>query len=149
MSKNHLTSAAVEKLIKEGKIRGVTDKVCTNAKNRKSPKKQRKTSEGELFIAMVLDELGIEYIPQFCFDWPKSERRFDFLLLPKSKKILLEYDGLVHGGRGGHQTPARYTDNMNKRNEAAKAGYTVFAYTDINKEQMIKDLKEFYYSSKQ
>lgn len=53
-------------------------------------------SKGEQLIARKLDELGIVYIEQFCFDDCKSKRklRFDFYI--PSRNICIEYDGEQH-----------------------------------------------------
>ena len=70
-------------------------------------------------------------------DW-----RFDAAFYVNQKCYFIEYEGLVWGGTGGHQTPEGYTENLEKYNAAAMAGWIGLSYSCLNYKDFIKDLKK-------
>lgn len=95
----------------------------------------------DLLLTYLCKENRLTLVREFRFD--KSRRwRADFYIELGDKRILIEYEGLVSSGRGGHQTKTGYTNNCEKYNRAAILGYIVLRYTAINFRTVENDLNE-------
>ena len=95
---------------------------------------------GELAVRALLSLHGIQYAQEFRFH-PVRRWRFDFVLLPLSKKIAIEVEGGVWS-RGRHTRGSGYIGDMEKYNVAAVMGWTVLRYpASAITDKIIKDLK--------
>ncbi len=81
-------------------------------------------SLGELKIAEILQQQGMEYVKQYVFDDCKNSRglRFDFAVIENDKvKYLIEYDGQQHfapmGYWGGKERLVSLQTNDKIKNE--------------------------------
>jgi len=87
---------------------------------------------------------GLEYFFHHLRDW-----RFDAAICIGTdapwvrKYIAIEAEGLVHGGRGGHQTVKGFTDNCEKYNEAILQGWILlrFPVSQIRDGSYLKTVK--------
>lgn len=94
---------------------------------------------GEMAVRGLLSIHNIQYRQEVRFH-PTRKWRFDFALLPLSKKIAIEVEGGVWS-RGRHTRGSGYIGDMEKYNEAAILGWTVLRYPASNiTDKIIKDL---------
>jgi hypothetical protein len=138
--KTNLTKADLERLLKEGKIRGFKE---TKPKKQTSKKAQkRKGSKIKGWLELNLEHWcaanRLELAKEFQFD-PERKWRFDWAV--KSIKVAWEYEGLF-SEKSGHTTVKGFTDNTDKYNEATAQGWRVVRYTALNYKQLIIDLNK-------
>ena len=94
---------------------------------------------GEMAVRGLLSIHNIQYRQEVRFHLTRKWR-FDFALLPLSKKIAIEVEGGVWSG-GRHTRGSGYIGDMEKYNEAAILGWTVLRYPASNiTDKIIKDL---------
>lgn len=112
-------------------------------------------SYGEMRIAELLDELGINYEREYTFPDLKASSgkllRFDFCVFDDEGKIdtLIEYDGSQHyspDGRSGAKGLVRQQYNDNQKNlYCRQKGYRLiripyWQYNNLNKENLLSAL---------
>lgn len=94
---------------------------------------------GEIAVRALLSIHNYQFSQEFKFH-PIRRWRFDFALLPLSKKIAIEVEGGIWSG-GRHTRGGGYIGDMEKYNEAAILGWTVLRYPASNiTDKIIKDL---------
>jgi len=91
------------------------------------------------FLA-VLNTCNITYKREYQFA-PPRKWRFDIAV--PTLMLAIEFEGMVYGGKGGHQTVGGYTANCDKYNAAQLAGWTVLRYTHKNYQNFETDLLTF------
>ena len=78
----------------------------------------------ELWLQRTTEGHGIpEPVPQYQFH-PTRQWRFDFAW--PGQKVAVEIDGLVYGGRGGHQTVDGILKDCEKHEAALLDGWRVY-----------------------
>jgi len=95
----------------------------------------------DLLLTYFCKENGWTLVKEFRFD-PNRRWRSDFYIEANGHKVLIEYEGLVASGKGGHQTMKAYTNNCDKYNRASLLGFKLLRYTAINFRNVEFDLNE-------
>lgn len=138
----------VNKLLADGKIRGITDLGSPGLKKKASgstnaPRILTTHRKGlQMALEAFCRERGLPLFREQMFH-VQRKWRFDYLI-PGCRVIAIEYEGLGYG-KTGHTESHRYTDNTDKYNAAAAAGITVLRYTFANWQQCVEELKIFVY----
>lgn len=78
-------------------------------------------------------------VEEYRFD-PTRRWRSDYFI--PELNCLLEYEGMVQGGKGGHQTKVGFTNNCEKYNKACVMGFRLLRYTALNWKDCIQDLTQ-------
>lgn len=87
-------------------------------------------------LAYWCNEHAVTLETEFYFAKPR-QYRFDFCI--KSLMIGIEYEGLF-SEKSRHTTAKGYTGDADKYNLAQQLGYTVYRYTALNYENVLKQL---------
>lgn len=82
---------------------------------------------------------NLTLVKEYRFD-PNRRWKSDYFI--PEINCLVEYEGLVHSGKGGHQTKKGYTNNCEKYNRACLLGFKLLRYTSLNTNDCLKDLNE-------
>jgi very-short-patch-repair endonuclease len=94
-----------------------------------------------LIIKDFCNKNNLTFVSEYKFCETRRWRS-DFYIPELS--VLVEFEGLVHNGKGGHQTKTGYTKNCEKYNEASILGFKLLRYTALNQSDIINDLKRLY-----
>jgi hypothetical protein len=115
----------------------------------------RVQSSGEEYIAVVLKEFNIDFIPQYKFDDCKSKYvlRFDFAIMDNNAAVgLIEYDGKQHfepidffGGIDGFKASKERDQIKNTYCKLHNIPLLRLPYT-LSTEEIRKELYEYYLS---
>jgi hypothetical protein len=127
----------LERLKSEGKIKGWKEVSKATPKAEKLPANEAK---GLIYIKIVLNTMNIPYEEEFKF---LKNRKFRFDICIPTYMLYIEYEGLVAGGRGGHQTMTGYTKNTEKYNLACINGWSGLRYTAMNYKDFEQHIVEF------
>jgi len=135
------TKAHIERLLKEGKIRGATE-IAKPKRNPIKSKEQKGVKEKqwmEIVLRKFCDENGWTFAAELRF---MSTRRwkFDFAIVKDKKKVSFEYEG-IFSEKSRHTTKSGYTGDAKKYNAAGLLGWKVFRYTAENYQDLANDLK--------
>jgi hypothetical protein len=93
----------------------------------------------DLLLTYFCKDNGWTLEREFLFD-PNRRWRSDFYI--PELNCLIEYEGLVASGKGGHQTMKAYTNNCDKYNRASLLGFKLLRYTALNFRNVEFDLNE-------
>lgn len=115
------------------KVRGIITK-----QQKSKVKLPKKEPEGLSFIKNHLSLLKIPYETELKFH-SKRKFRFDISFKIKSKKIAVEYEGIM-SKKARHTSVTGYTNDCTKYNLAQIDGWRVLRYTVINYKDFITDL---------
>ena len=130
-----MTLDQVEKLVKDGKIKGYT----IDKKSFK-PKVDKPDPKGLAFIKTLLNTMNVAYEVEYKF---LKNRKFRFDIAMPQYMLFVEYEGMVASGRGGHQTMSGYTKNCEKYNLAAVEGWSGLRYTTMNYKSFEQNIIQF------
>ena len=92
-------------------------------------------------ITWILILAKVQYVTEYKFS---SQRKFRFDFAIPSKKIAIEYEGLM-SKKSRHTTVAGYTKDCEKYNLAQIEGWRVLRYTVNNYSALNKDLQKILY----
>lgn len=92
----------------------------------RSVRRPRAGSKIEETFALQLRIYRIPVVREYRFHMARRWR-FDFAF--PTRRLAVEIEGLVRGGRGRHQTVAGFTADVEKYNTAASMGWTVLRFT--------------------
>lgn len=71
--------------------------------------------------------------------------RIDWIITGQGQAVGIEYEGLGFK-KTDHTTSQGYTGNCTKYNAAAVQGIHILRYTHLNYEEVVQDLKDFFYN---
>ena len=91
-------------------------------------------------IESVLNRLKIPFMPEHKF-LEDRKFRFDFIILPESKKVAIEYEG-IFSDKSRHTNVVGYSKDSTKYNLAQSHGWTVLRYTAMNIKEFENDIKK-------
>lgn len=137
------TEKELQKLVKEGKIRGyqVKSKPAKSPAGRIVAKHFKKRSKALDWIGWNLliwcNSNGLVLMEEYRFD-EKRQWRFDWAI--ESLKVAIEFEGGVFQENSGHKTAKHYTKDTNKYNRAAQLGWKVLRFTAVNYKSLIDEL---------
>jgi very-short-patch-repair endonuclease len=144
--KAQFTRAHLEKLKKEGKIRGHSPiekaKPLQTLDGRIVSRHFTARSEGKNFIGWNLlywcNQQAVTLFEEFKF-LPDRKFRFDWAI--PSLKIAIEFEGLDHNAsRGGHTSFKDFNKDVNKYNLATANGWTLYRFTSQNYKTLLDTL---------
>ena len=92
------------------------------------------------FIKHILKKRNIAFITEFKFC---TTRKFRADIAIPQYRILIEYEGLVYGGQGGHQTVEGFNSNCIKYNICTLQGWFLLRYTNQIYKNFDQDITEF------
>jgi hypothetical protein len=137
-----MTQSELDKLLAniKSKQKVVTATVVAT-KVKAKPKKVSVNKKADKITAL-LDANKIPYITEhrFC---EERKFRFDFVVLPMSRKLAIEYEGLM-SAKSRHTTITGFSTDCTKYNLAATKGWVVLRYTALNYTEMISDLTKMF-----
>lgn len=139
----------LDKLVKEGKIRGYDWGKEAKKKNPKESKQNTGQIIVKFFPTKSKEKNSIQYnLIEWCqfrclplygeyFFHPTRIWRFDWCI--PALKIAIEYNGIM-GEKSRHITIDGYSGDMNKINAAQALGWTVLQFTPLNYTTLIDQL---------
>lgn len=139
----HFTIPHIEKLLKEGKIRGYTVTPKNKAKGSPpfpKPSKEKGWISWNLKIWCL--ERGYELKAEYRFH-PERKFRFDWAI--PEIMIAIEYEGLM-SEKSGHTTISGYTKDTEKYNLAQAAGWRIIRVTALNYKSVLTELDRLWNS---
>lgn len=100
-------------------------------------KKSGKGSKAKGEILLMLQLVGIPFEQEYKFH-PERKWRFDFAI--PSKKIAIEYEGLM-SDKSRHTTVQGFSNDSEKYNQAQLLGWKVLRYTALTYTKLASDLR--------
>ena len=92
-----------------------------------SPLTGVKSSQGELLMEQLLTEADVPFTREYKFH-PERRWRFDFVLLPLTRKIAIEIEGGIFN-KGRHTRGKGFENDLIKYNQAVMDGWRVLRYS--------------------
>lgn len=138
-TKNH-----IEKLARDGRIRGFVDKGVkkkeTQEQRLKFPPKKGKALEWlEWNLMYWSNERALSMVREHQFD-EQRKWRFDFCW--PAIRVALEFEGGIFLAKSGHNTAKHYNKDTDKYNRAAVLGWDVIRVTAMNYKSSLQILNE-------
>ena len=93
----------------------------------KSPLTGAASSQGELLMEILLKEADVPFAREHKFHMERKWR-FDFVLLPLTRKIAIEVEGGVFN-KGRHTRGKGFENDLLKYNQAVLLGWKVLRYS--------------------
>lgn len=136
------TKNDIDKLLKDGKIRGFveTQKGCKNIPQKSGKNISGKGSKQKAWIHKNLWAWCIEkgfLLQQEVKFHPSRKWRFDFAI--EDLQVAVEYEGLM-SEKSRHTTVTGFSGDTEKYNAAQSLGWTVLRYTSLTYKNLITDL---------
>lgn len=108
-----------------------------------SPLTGVKSSQGELLMEQLLAEAEVPFSREHKFH-PDRKWRFDFVLLPLTRKIAIEIEGGIFNN-GRHTRGKGFETDAMKYNAAVMLGWRVLRYSTAQVHPAhVKEIKEFW-----
>lgn len=111
----------------------------------KSPLTGEMSSQGELLMEQLLKEADVPFAREHKFHMERKWR-FDFVLLPLTRKIAIEVEGGVFN-QGRHTRGKGFENDLMKYNAAVMDGWRVLRYStgQVHKAH-VEEIKELWAS---
>lgn len=93
-------------------------------------------------FSSTIKALGYKVEEEFKFA-PKRKFRADWKVTHNNKSCLVEYEGIICA-KSRHTNLLGYTTDCEKYNLAQLLGYPIFRYTQLNFQNVLKDLEDYF-----